>query len=261
MNKIKIKIVLFLIFIILLVLLFYKFYIKQLEDFISESKYTAVIVEPREHPALLFVLNNILENLSDEWNVLIFHGNKNIEYLNNIIDTKLHNYKDKINLINLNVDNLTISEYNNLLTSESFYTQIPTETFLIFQTDSMISEKNKDNINKFLEFDYVGAPWSDSEQNSNVGNGGFSLRKKSKMIEKIIKCPYDNVHEDLFFSDDNCLKLYKPDKELAKQFSVEHVFYDNPFAVHKAYEHIKGQELNILTENVNGLDELMKLNN
>jgi hypothetical protein len=260
MNKIKIKIVLFLISIILLVLLFYKFFIEKLEYFNSQSKYTAVIIEPREHPALLFVLNNILENLSDEWNILIFHGNKNIEYLNNIIDINLHNYKDKINLINLNVDNLTISEYNNLLTSESFYEKIPTETFLIFQTDSMISEKNKDKINNFLEFDYVGAPWPWLDSYSSVGNGGFSLRKKSKMIEKIKKCSYNNQNEDMFFSDENCLKLHKPDKELAKEFSVELLFHDNPFGVHKAYEYIKGEELNILTKNVKGLDTLMELN-
>jgi hypothetical protein len=30
------------------------------------SKYTAVIIEPRQHKALQFVLNNFLENLNDE---------------------------------------------------------------------------------------------------------------------------------------------------------------------------------------------------
>jgi hypothetical protein len=54
-----------------------------------ESKYTAIIIEPRKHRALEFVLNNFLENLNDDWNIIIYHGNNNIEYLQNIIDSKL----------------------------------------------------------------------------------------------------------------------------------------------------------------------------
>ena len=49
------------------------------------NKYTAVIVEPRKHAALSFVLENFLKNLSNEWNIIIFHGNLNIDFVNNII--------------------------------------------------------------------------------------------------------------------------------------------------------------------------------
>ena len=31
------------------------------------NKYTAIIVEPRKHIALEFVLNNFLENLNNDW--------------------------------------------------------------------------------------------------------------------------------------------------------------------------------------------------
>ena len=58
-----------------------------------ENKYTAIIIEPIEHKALGFVLNNFLENLDDNWNIIIYHGNKNIEFVNTIIDTKLNKYK------------------------------------------------------------------------------------------------------------------------------------------------------------------------
>ena len=51
--------------------------------------YTAIIVEPREHPALEFVLNNFLSTLSDEWNIIVFHGNKNIDFLKKIIENNL----------------------------------------------------------------------------------------------------------------------------------------------------------------------------
>ena len=145
------------------------------------SKYTAVIIEPRQHKALQFVLNNFLENLNDEWNVIIFHGKQNYNYIMNIIETSLKNYEKRIKLINLGIDNLTLNDYNNLLKSSKFYNFIPTETFMIFQTDSMILPKYKHYINYFLNYDYVGAPWN----NKLVGNGGLSIRKKSKMLKII----------------------------------------------------------------------------
>ena len=49
--------------------------------------YSAIIIEPREHPALSFVLDNFIHNLSDEWNFIIFHGNLNLSFINNIIET------------------------------------------------------------------------------------------------------------------------------------------------------------------------------
>ena len=39
-------------------------------------KYTAIIVEPRCHKALSFVLQNFFENLSDEWGVYYFSRHK-----------------------------------------------------------------------------------------------------------------------------------------------------------------------------------------
>jgi hypothetical protein len=72
--------------------------------------------------------------------------------------------------------------YNNLLKNINLYEIIPTENFLIFQTDTLINPKYKDLIYEFINYDYVGAPWI---INNQVGNGGLSLRKKSKMIDII----------------------------------------------------------------------------
>jgi hypothetical protein len=51
------------------------------------SKYTAIIIEPRKHKALTFVLTNFLENLSNEWDFIIFHGINNSEYIKNILNS------------------------------------------------------------------------------------------------------------------------------------------------------------------------------
>ena len=99
-------------------------------------KYTAVIIEFRKHEALSYVLSNFLENMSNEWKFLIFHGNLNKDYVQTIIDEDLTEYRDKIKTIHLPYDNMNVHEYSRLLTSETtVYDNIDTETFLIFQTD------------------------------------------------------------------------------------------------------------------------------
>jgi Protein of unknown function (DUF5672) len=196
--------------------------------------YTAIIIEPRKHRALSYVLNNILTNLSNDWNVVVCHGTQNAEFVNNIISSDLSTYRNRITLRNLGVDNLDLIGYNKLLTTKSFYDYIPTEMFLVFQTDSIIISRYAHLINSFLRYDYVGAPWI---RNKQVGNGGFSLRRKSKMLEIIEKVPYSNgKNEDEYFSL-SPIPMYKPTFDEAKLFSVETVFNEVSFGCHKPWNH------------------------
>jgi hypothetical protein len=206
--------------------------------------YTAIIVEPRCHKALKFVLHNFYENLSNEWDIILFHGNQNEQFSINIINE--FSNKERIKMINLNVDNLTISQYNNLFMNDTnFYNKIPTETFLVFQTDAMIFPRYKNYINKFLKYDYVGAPWPHNPRNNqNVGNGGLSLRKKSKMLEIMDKDPNKDCNEDVYFSCSNYVSLYKPSFEEARYFSVEMVFSNQSFGCHKCWLYHDKKKLN-----------------
>jgi hypothetical protein len=228
-------------------------------------KYTALIIEPRKHKALEFVLNNFLYNLSNDWQIIIFHGNNNIEYIKNIFNKLDIIYPNRItNLINLNIDNLHFTQYNNLFFSETLYSYIPNEIFIVFQTDSIILNDNKDLINLFLDFDYIGAPW----RNKEVGNGGFSIRKKSKMLEilKIKGCPrnQDNVNEDQYFS---CLGSKRKlnieyniaNFETANRFSVETVFNEKPFGIHNCWKYLNQEEILFLTTKYPEISELIKL--
>lgn len=223
----------------------------------KENTYTAIIIEPREHRALEFVLNNFLENLSEQWNFIIFHGNKNINFINNLFNTTLVDYKNKVKLINLKVDNLTITDYNNLLVSKDFYNYIPTEVFLIFQTDTLICNDYKDLINDFTNYDYSGAPWKENI----VGNGGLSLRRKSKMLKIIENCQYKNEPEDVYFSKgcDNII-INKPDIKDAEKFSVEAIYSDVSFGVHKPWLFMSKKKLENKNKFCNGLDKLIELN-
>jgi hypothetical protein len=224
------------------------------------SKYTAIIIEPRKHKALLYVLNNFLNNLSNEWSIIIFHGNNNIEYINECLLQIEENLRSRIiKLVNLNVDNLNATTYSNLFMSESFYENIPTETFLVFQTDSIILKENKDTINIFLDYDYVGAPWI---INNRVGNGGLSLRKKSKMLEIVKNKGYKELNEDYYFSFDIDEKIsYNvPSCDQAKSFCVETMFHEAPFGIHNCWKAMWDRNaLDILINKYSEIKELIDL--
>lgn len=189
--------------------------------------YTAIIIEPRKHPALYFVVKNALTVL--ECNIIIYHGNLNKDFVDKIV-IKLSN--PRITIKNLNIDNFTQNEYSTFLkTNKEFYETIPTDTFLMFQTDSILFEKNKHLIHQFLNYDYVGAPW-----NIGVGNGGLSIRKKSKMLEIIEKEPYNNEPEDVFFAMNKTVPLYKPSIQEASHFSVENIYESITFGSHQPWK-------------------------
>jgi hypothetical protein len=254
----------------------------------KKERYTAIIVEPRKHRALHFVLRNFFENLGDNWDFVILHGTDNKDYLNNIMK-KLTKYKSRATLINLNKKNLTYHEYNGLFYDRSFYDYIPTETFLVFQTDSMILKENKHKINDFLEYDYVGAPitcftrFHDCKENTTinnlpfeVGNGGLSLRKKSKMIELLqyITFAISNnkddiiqfgkyIPEDRFFSGEitfDYVDIYKPEIQEASNFSVQELYNDSPFGIHKIWDGLNEYQLKILINKYPQINNLIKLN-
>lgn len=218
--------------------------------------YTAIIVEPRCHKALSFVLENFTSNLSDEWSFIIFHGNQNIDFVIDIVDTKLKAHKNRIQLINLKVDNLSIDDYNRLFKyNKEFYAHIPTETFLVFQTDTIIFKKHRHLINEFLKYDYVGAPWGyHPRENLAVGNGGLSLRKKSKMLEIMESEGESDAPEDVYFSDPKHVSIYKPSKQEAMFFSVEQIFHPVSFGCHKPW--MGSSQLRYVHDEANILFEL-----
>ena len=222
------------------------------------TNYTAIIIEPRKHKALSFVLKNFFENLSEEWSFVIFHGNQNKEYIMDIMENELFQYKHRvIEYKNLNKDNLTPIEYSILIADKEFYHNIPSDVFLIFQTDSMIFKENKNLINEYLKYDYVGAPW---KSDNNIGNGGLSLRRKSKMLEIIENVNYEFNYEDIYFCLQNKVYVNKPTLEEAKKFSIETIFNETSFGVHNCWKHLNNQELNYLIDKYPDLQTLIILN-
>lgn len=102
-----------------------------------------------------------------------------------------------------------IDMYNELLEQPSFWSRLEEMGHnghaLIIQDDGILV---RTGVERFLDYDYVGAPWADDERNtyikqhidSNlVGNGGFSLRKISTMKNICVK--YASQRKSLFFQN------------------------------------------------------------
>lgn len=196
----------------------------------EDTEYTAVIIEPRNHKDLEIICKNFMYYLNEndsnvKWGLKIYHGNKNKQY----VEDFTQNWSN-IQLENLEIDDLSGILYNDMLKTTKFWESIPTENVLIFQTDTIL---RRFGIDEFISYNYVGAPWIRYREGKNVGNGGLSFRKKSRMIE--ITNQYSDKEitmEDIYF----CKYLKDEDiapYDVAKRFSVEDIYYENPLGLHQ----------------------------
>jgi hypothetical protein len=111
----------------------------------------------------------------------------------------------------------------------------PAEHLLVFQPDSIFCANAPTTLNDFLEYDWIGAPWSKTAQYG--GNGGLSLRKVSrivKILEKEQRRIGDGALEDLWLSERlNRLEGKKmANSTISKTFSVESVWDKKPLGYH-----------------------------
>jgi hypothetical protein len=92
----------------------------------------------------------------------------------------------------------------------------------------------------------VGAPW----KNGKIGNGGLSLRRKSKMIEIIENVPYRFEPEDVYFcyKTKGKVSINYPDFNKAKEFSIEACYSDIAFGVHQVWKALRKNEYENLTK-------------
>lgn len=241
---------------------FNDYYVDIKEDY--NRLHTAVIVEPRKHILLEPIVLNIINNTDSDVIIQLFHGTDNLDY---IMGTKLGDYvrSGKIILENLGVADLKWKEYNKLLVTTDFWNKVKGENILIFQTDSCICSKSKHKIEEFIDYDYVGSPWRQvfldmillqtlgNSNNNGVGNGGFSFRKRSAMLKSINNNKYKNTAEDVFYSGTD---LNFPSRDKAKTFSVESVFYDSPYGIHKPWLYLDDKKLDELSKDCPEIDTI-----
>ena len=216
----------------------------------KKSFYQAVIVEFRILPHIEFIIRNAIQKLGSKWSHTIICGNSNYTLCKNICE----NISENIEVIKLNYDNMTQQEYSNFLMTKEFWNLLDGEKILIYQEDSLIL---KSNIQDFMNYDFIGAPFlkTSNDTPNGVGNGGLSLRTKTKMIEVINKCPISQLElgsstkeymknhdfisppEDVYFSKN--LQDFRignvSDLDNAFRFSSDSIFNPDSFGCHKIW--------------------------
>ncbi|KAL8845730.1 MAG: hypothetical protein Q9221_009124 [Calogaya cf. arnoldii] len=110
----------------------------------------------------------------------------------------------------------------------------PAEWLLVFQTDSILCANNEGNLDDWLDYDWVGAPWSPWSRYG--GNGGLSLRRVSSIIQVLrnqIRLPNSDP-EDVWLTS----RLgHRPGAKVANgsvslTFSGENIYYEKPMGYH-----------------------------
>lgn len=201
-----------------------------------EAELECVIVEPRCHPRLGGVLRNMSAMLPYAAMTIIC-SQENVSFVRDIVATSPGN---NVRILPHFEGNITRDQYSDFMQSQHLWEELLiADRILIFQTDSGV---RKNNILRFMHFDYIGAPWS-WIPDMPVGNGGFSLRNRRLMshICSTYTQPQDStrVEEDLFFS--YCMKNFLgnqcnvPGSEDAGAFSVEYNYHEDPMGFHQAY--------------------------
>jgi hypothetical protein len=211
------------------------------------SDWEAVLIEYRLFPHLEFLIRNAIFKLGSKWSFTVICGNLNFSLVQNICSKISKNIK----IIKTNYNNLSQNDYSLFLSNINFWNLLTGSKILIYQEDSFIF---KNNIEEFIEWDFIGAPWPKNTNDTPncVGNGGISLRTKKIMIDIINKISIEKTSlnestqiymkknnltvcpEDVYFS----LNMQKynigkvADFEIAFKFSSESLNNPNSFSGH-----------------------------
>jgi hypothetical protein len=205
----------------------------------------AVIVEPGFNPGFEFCVKNVMKHLGRNWSLHVFHSTENDIFVKSAlssIEGITYSILSSITVVN---------DYNQFLKTSQFWEEIIGEKVLIFQADSLMLLKN---IDSFMSYDFIGAPWHLQNERwgliqslgllDGVGNGGFSLRSKSAMVE--IASLYGSnspvsEQEDIFFASHSKKLGYNvADRITAYSFCQEVPcsdlkFEGTPMAIHAAW--------------------------
>jgi hypothetical protein len=168
---------------------------------------TAVIIEPRQLPKVLDVITNFRSVLStSEWHIVFYCGVNNKSYWEEYINTQPNTYPtlSNIEIRELEYENLTPIQYNDMLKRKDFWESLQGEYILIFQLDTWLNPTSQYTINDFItrQYSYIGGNqpyvWDEFivldklkipyHQNGSF-NGGLSLRKRQDMIKIIEEIP------------------------------------------------------------------------
>ena len=227
-------------------------YGKQLEAYwkhatlkkVEDTNKAVVIVEPRIHSNLQFLIYNVAYYARD-WSLIIVCSDKNKKYIEAVLD----HHKDNVLLLSMFDPSINREqarqEYNTLLKSTRFYEAIPCENMLIIQTDAYLRRHIP---NSLLDWDFVGSPFSWDRDHQG---GGITFRKKSVFLDICKRSQRIIQSEDYFASasiKDYGYKMPKWDDAL--RYFCESVLYAQTIGVHQWWTFLRNVKGSIQCEQI-----------
>lgn len=199
--------------------------------------YIAVIIDDRATNKLVTAVLNVLQHIPLDWKVQIFTHNQHWSfYQESSLSPFIKDGRVFMTPINFSGNNIATEDSINLyLTSLSLWRQVRGDKVLLFQTDSAICSNSSYKLTDFLQYDFIGAPWTDG----GCCNGGFSIRSRTKILLLLDsdrgRFPLHQINEDGWFSQSlpHFGGVIAP-VSVAKTFAMESIYHPRAFAVHKS---------------------------
>jgi hypothetical protein len=191
-----------------------------------ENTRAAVLLETRPHFFAPKVIRNVMYFLGPRWNLHILCS----EYSHGYLQEALRGWD--VSIAKIPGVGICFPREDNraMRLSPEFWMRFRESRLLIFETDSLLSGPN---VEDFANFDFVGAPCRQLDENY-IANGGLSLRNRQVMLDCLAHfTPEPGTREDVFFTNAvRDLGATMPDLETATHFSVETVYNTHPVGVH-----------------------------
>lgn len=206
-------------------------------------EFKAVIVETRLITNLPGIILGHLKYLPGKYSLHAFVSEENKHLIEDI------DFQRATEITILEKEIKSQHDYNVLLTNTKFWKSLNCDKVLIFQSDSGLL---REGIEEFEEYNWVGAPWSDSEWSKGEywkdgSNGGLSLRTVSKMIECLKRYKWSGkINEDVYFYIALKKLKAKLSKDINQKFSVESVFQLGTLGYHAIDKYLSKGEVNLI---------------
>ena len=143
------------------------------------SNYETVLITFEPLPYLEFLLRNMLLKFPS-WSHTVISGNKNTDMITE--------WNLPVQIISLNIDTMTLDNYNELLLMDSFWSLFQGETLIVYNEDS----KPVHNIDALLK-----QPYADLKNRTSVRN------KKALLAFLESNPPEEGIDESVYFSGIN----------------------------------------------------------
>jgi hypothetical protein len=181
-----------------------------------------VILDSRPNVWSVLSVLLTLDNVADgKWSVRVLTGTGNRAFMERCLLPHAPGARIEVidELLDEDASSTTafdIERYNTVLKSSRFWERIDAPRALIVQDDGMLVRPGIEE--RFMDYDYVGAPWADVPANAAlkrdvptlVGNGGMSLRNVAAMRSiaashekegrRLFNHRLQPVPEDVFFA-------------------------------------------------------------